>query len=57
MNEFNKYIDDSENLTLDNEVFRHLILQIIIKCSDIGHGAKELSLHCKWSSLIILEFF
>lgn len=32
------------------------VLKMIMKCADIGHGAKQTELHTKWSFLIIDEF-
>lgn len=32
-------------------------MEICLKCSDIGHGAKELELHKQWSGHITREFF
>ena len=26
-------------------------------CADLGHGAKQLAIHLKWSSLVLQEFF
>jgi hypothetical protein len=35
---------------------RLLCLKMVIKCSDIGHAAKPLELHQKWSELVTEEF-
>jgi hypothetical protein len=34
-----------------------LVLEICLKCADIGHCAKELELHKRWTSLLSQEFF
>ena len=36
---------------------RLVMFKLAIKCADVGHAAKETSLHEKWSSKIIEEFF
>jgi hypothetical protein len=33
------------------------VLKIGIKCADVGHAAKEIELHEKWSILVCEEFF
>ena len=33
------------------------LLRLLIKAADLGHSAKELSLHKKWSARIVEEFF
>jgi hypothetical protein len=33
------------------------LLKIGIKCADIGHAAKEVELHEKWTKMISEEFF
>ncbi|CAG9329119.1 unnamed protein product [Blepharisma stoltei] len=47
----------SKKLTFSDDKFKLLALQMCIKCADIGHGAKTLELHKRWSSLITKEFF
>ncbi|CAG9329120.1 unnamed protein product [Blepharisma stoltei] len=47
----------SKRLTFSDDKFKLLALQMCIKCADIGHGAKTLDLHKKWSNLITKEFF
>lgn len=53
------YRVDLEDLkkTLEDETFRIKTLEICIKCADIGHAAKETSLHVQWTHLISHEFF
>ena len=36
---------------------RIAVLEIVIKCGDIGHAAKSLELHEKWTLLVCEEFF
>jgi len=43
--------------TLEDESFRLKTLEMCIKCADIGHAAKETSLHLHWTHLISHEFF
>ncbi len=45
--------------TLDRaqEDNRLLLLKMSIKCSDVGHSAKALSQHLKWTERIIEEFY
>ena len=43
--------------SLEDEQFRLKTLEICIKCADLGHAAKETSLHIHWTHLISLEFF
>ena len=32
-------------------------MSVVLKCADVGHGAKELNLHKLWSRRIIEEFY
>lgn len=48
---------DADELDLNEESNRQLLLNIIIKSADIGHGAKKLHLHKRFSRLIIEEFY
>ena len=48
---------EEEKKTLDDEEFRLKTLEICIKCGDLGHGAKETSIHLRWTYLISHEFF
>ena len=41
----------------NEEENRFLSMSIALKCADVGHGAKELTLHKKWSRRIIEEFY
>jgi len=37
--------------------FRLLVLKMALKSADVGHAAKELSLHKKWSDRVTEEFY
>ena len=41
---------------LDNEA-RLLVMKMALKCADIGHSAKRLQLHEKWTARITEEFY
>jgi hypothetical protein len=45
------------NINLDLIEDRLLVLKLSLKCGDIGHSAKELYLHQKWTLLVSEEFF
>lgn len=36
---------------------RHVAMTFGIKCADLGHSAKAIKIHTKWSELVQLEFF
>lgn len=42
---------------LKDDNSRLIMMQMIIKCSDIANPAKEYSAHSKWSKLVIEEFY
>ena len=46
-----------KNQQLEVAEFRMLTMEICLKCADIGHCAKELSLHKHWTTLLALELF
>jgi len=52
-----KFKNISDSLKMTEESDRFLSLSIALKCADVCHGAKELSLHKRWSRRIIEEFF
>jgi len=54
--ELQKYVAD-EGKTLMDASSRVQVLELCIICADLGHGAKLLALHQKWSNLILQEFF
>lgn len=54
--ELQKYVEDDEKTLMDASS-RVQVLELCIICADLGHGAKSLSLHQKWSNLILQEFF
>lgn len=47
-------LKDLEMADFDDKV---LALTMGIKCADLGHCAKSIDLHCKWSFLVIDELF
>ncbi|CAG9323023.1 unnamed protein product [Blepharisma stoltei] len=55
--EFTEQINKTPAPTLENDEFRYLALQMVLKCADLGHGAKRLDIHKKWTALITKEFF
>lgn len=46
-----------DNKTLEDEAFKNIALQMTLKCADLGHGAKYVEIHKKWTELITKEFF
>ena len=52
-----KELSNAENFDLTDENTKMRTLSIMLKCADIGHGAKTLELHKKWSRRIIEEFY
>jgi 3',5'-cyclic-nucleotide phosphodiesterase/cAMP-specific phosphodiesterase 4 len=46
-----------DDKTLEDEAFKHLALQLTLKCADLGHGAKSIEIHKRWTELITEEFF
>ena len=55
LNEFRVNLD--KKLDISDDKFRGLAIQMCLKCADIGHGARKLNIHVKWTSLISKEFF
>ena len=47
-------VEIDEKKLLENKILR---MQLIIKCSDVGHPARPLELHLEWSKRICEEFF
>jgi len=47
-------LETADPTTPENKL---LLMQIILKCSDVGHPAKTWKLHARWSDLIMEEFF
>jgi len=41
----------------NNPEDKNIMLKMAIKCSDIGHSAKPLNMHIKWSNFVCEEFF
>lgn len=48
---------EAEEFSFDHEDNRLLFCSILIKASDIGHGAKVLNIHKRFSRMIIEEFY
>ncbi|OMJ69908.1 hypothetical protein SteCoe_32255 [Stentor coeruleus] len=46
-----------KKLDISDDKFRHLAIQMCLKCADIGHGARKLAIHIQWTCLITKEFF
>jgi 3',5'-cyclic-nucleotide phosphodiesterase/cAMP-specific phosphodiesterase 4 len=42
---------------ITNDKHKLTALEICLKCADIGHGAKKLSIHKIWTAQITKEFF
>jgi hypothetical protein len=55
LNEFRNNLE--KKLDISDDKFRIMAIQMCLKCADIGHGARKLSIHKKWTSLISKEFF
>ena len=54
----NKFRNNLEkNLDISDDKFRIMAIEVCLKCADIGHGARKLSIHKQWTSLITKEFF
>ncbi|CAG9332212.1 CHK1_7 [Blepharisma stoltei] len=45
------------DISLDSDEDKGLVFSIGIKCADIGHSAKPIELHEKWTILLCEEFF
>jgi 3'5'-cyclic nucleotide phosphodiesterase len=45
------------DLAMTNHEDKANILAMGLKCADIGHSAKDISLHLKWTNLVCEEFF
>eukprot|EP00899_Mesostigma_viride_P029154 jgi/Mesvir1/9423/Mv01523-RA.2 len=55
---FKKRIKDKENpISRESETDRLLLMQIALKVADIGHSAKKLAIHKKWTDAITEEFY
>ena len=54
--ELREYLEDVEK-TLIDAACRVQTLELCLICADLGHGAKRVDLHQKWSNLILQEFF
>eukprot|EP00899_Mesostigma_viride_P009377 jgi/Mesvir1/18440/Mv14301-RA.1 len=55
---FKKRAKDKESpLSKSNEGDRLLLMQVALKVADIGHAAKKLAIHKKWTDAITEEFY
>ena len=54
--EFKAALED-DTKDLGDADYRLLILEMCLKCADLGHGAKATDIHKRWTSLITKEFF
>ena len=46
-----------KNIDMEKSEDKTLVLQVALKCADIGHSAKEWNLHKQWSERVCEEFF
>jgi 3',5'-cyclic-nucleotide phosphodiesterase len=46
-----------KDIDLGTSADRIYILSLALKCSDVGHAAKENELHLKWTDKVCEEFF
>lgn len=53
----NKFRGKLLAFSLDNADDKGMVLGMGLKCADIGHSAKDLELHNKWTQLVCEEFF
>eukprot|EP00899_Mesostigma_viride_P009846 jgi/Mesvir1/18863/Mv10515-RA.3 len=49
--------DKGSPLSKSNEVDRLLLMKVALKVADIGHSAKKLDIHKKWTDAITEEFY
>lgn len=54
--EFKAALED-DTKDLGDADYRLLILEMCLKCADLGHGAKATDIHKRWTGLITKEFF
>lgn len=52
-----KTVVAGEQLDTSQPKSRHLLLKMALKCADVGHAAKALPLHKKWTLRVIEEFY
>lgn len=48
---------DSNTNFHNQKLSKSVRMQLALKCADIGHPARSLALHLKWSNLVTEEFF
>lgn len=47
----------SSTLNLEDDGDRHLIMQMAVKCGDLGNPVKSFEQAKKWTNLVMEEFF
>jgi hypothetical protein len=57
LGQFRAKLNSSNEQDLSNNEERLFVLKYLLKCSDIGHAAKQVDLHEKWSLKVCEEFF
>lgn len=57
LGQFRARSQSSSDIDLQKSEDRMFLLSIAIKCADLGHSAKPLALHQKWTELVLTEFF
>ncbi|CAG9317410.1 unnamed protein product [Blepharisma stoltei] len=55
--EFRTALNKEEFPSLNDDGFRSIVLQIVLKCADLGHVAKKLDIHKRWTALITKELY
>ena len=55
--EFRQILNSEEGFNMSNDKHKLIAIEICLKCADIGHSAKKLSIHKIWTSQITKEFF
>ena len=50
-------LNSNTELNLGDQEERIFLMKLLIKCADIGHAAKNKTLHEKWSAKVCEEFF
>jgi 3',5'-cyclic-nucleotide phosphodiesterase/cAMP-specific phosphodiesterase 4 len=57
LGQFRARTQTSSDINLQKSEDRMFLLSMAIKCADLGHSAKPVLLHQKWSELVLAEFF
>ena len=48
--EFRKILNSEDGFIISNDEHKLIALEICLKCADIGHSAKKLSIHKVWTA-------